>query len=310
MQSFYSNGKFLLTGEYLVLEGAKALALPLKFGQELKVMQGVDHASKIEWKTYVRGTLWFQSVFDNTSLKIMQSSDNIKAEQLRKILEQASKLNPEFLTPEKSYKIDSIINFDINWGLGSSSSLISNIAYWAKVDPYELHFSVSGGSGYDIASARATGPLVYQLINSEPKIEKVSFEPEFRDYIYYIYTGIKQSSEQSILDFNKRKNITLKQVETISEMTNEILNVTSLDDFNNIIKEHEKYVSQILSVQPVKEYSFHNFDGEIKSLGAWGGDFVLATWKGTKEKLLKYFSDRNLNTVFTFDDIILNSENN
>jgi mevalonate kinase len=29
--NFYSNGKLLLTGEYLVLDGAKSLALPTKF---------------------------------------------------------------------------------------------------------------------------------------------------------------------------------------------------------------------------------------------------------------------------------------
>ena len=32
-QTFYSNGKLLITGEYVVLDGAKALALPTKFGQ-------------------------------------------------------------------------------------------------------------------------------------------------------------------------------------------------------------------------------------------------------------------------------------
>lgn len=37
MNRFYSHGKFLLTGEYLVLEGALALALPLKLGQTMTV---------------------------------------------------------------------------------------------------------------------------------------------------------------------------------------------------------------------------------------------------------------------------------
>ena len=39
-QTFYSNGKLLITGEYVVLDGAKALALPTKFGQSLVVKQG------------------------------------------------------------------------------------------------------------------------------------------------------------------------------------------------------------------------------------------------------------------------------
>ena len=37
MSRFYSHGKFLLTGEYLVLKGALALALPLKLGQSMTV---------------------------------------------------------------------------------------------------------------------------------------------------------------------------------------------------------------------------------------------------------------------------------
>lgn len=37
MISFKSNGKLLLTGEYLVLDGAVALALPTKMGQIMTV---------------------------------------------------------------------------------------------------------------------------------------------------------------------------------------------------------------------------------------------------------------------------------
>ena len=37
MQRFYSNGKLLLSGEYLILDGATGLALPTKTGQEMLV---------------------------------------------------------------------------------------------------------------------------------------------------------------------------------------------------------------------------------------------------------------------------------
>jgi hypothetical protein len=36
-KTFYSNGKLLITGEYLILDGAKGLALPTKMGQNLSV---------------------------------------------------------------------------------------------------------------------------------------------------------------------------------------------------------------------------------------------------------------------------------
>ena len=38
-QTFYSNGKLLLTGEYLVIDGAKALAIPTQKGQSLSVKE-------------------------------------------------------------------------------------------------------------------------------------------------------------------------------------------------------------------------------------------------------------------------------
>ena len=34
---FYSPGKLLLTGEYVVLDGAKSLAIPTIFGQSLNI---------------------------------------------------------------------------------------------------------------------------------------------------------------------------------------------------------------------------------------------------------------------------------
>ena len=61
--NFYSNGKLLITGEYLVLEGAKSLAIPTKFGQNLIV-------EKIEQRQLIWGSFthtrkcWFEAVFD------------------------------------------------------------------------------------------------------------------------------------------------------------------------------------------------------------------------------------------------------
>jgi mevalonate kinase len=49
-KTFYSNGKLLITGEYLVLDGAKALALPTKFGQNLTVEEGANQ--EISWTSH------------------------------------------------------------------------------------------------------------------------------------------------------------------------------------------------------------------------------------------------------------------
>ena len=58
-QTFYSNGKLLLTGEYLVLDGAKALALPTKMGQNLQI--ATLESPSIVWKSFDSdGSVWFQ----------------------------------------------------------------------------------------------------------------------------------------------------------------------------------------------------------------------------------------------------------
>ena len=64
MNYFKSNGKFLLTGEYLVLKGAVALALPLKLGQSMNVETLDSDEGLIYWNAYLKST----SQQDNESI--------------------------------------------------------------------------------------------------------------------------------------------------------------------------------------------------------------------------------------------------
>ena len=50
-KTYQSNGKLLLTGEYVVLDGALSLAVPTKFGQSMHV-ENIDQP-KIIWKSLV-----------------------------------------------------------------------------------------------------------------------------------------------------------------------------------------------------------------------------------------------------------------
>ena len=52
MKKFYANGKLLLTGEYLVMNGAKAVALPTNKGQSLSVKYRPSNNPKLYWKSY------------------------------------------------------------------------------------------------------------------------------------------------------------------------------------------------------------------------------------------------------------------
>jgi len=55
-------------------------------------------------------------------------------------------------------------------------------------------------------------------------------------------------------------------------------------------------------MQTVKEALFPDFKGVIKSLGAWGGDFVLAI---SRENPTGYFRERGYETVLPFSEMIL-----
>ena len=60
---FNSNGKLLLSGEYLVLKGAKSLSIPTRFSQTLEVSNNAS--GKIKWESYDQNKkIWFDLNFD------------------------------------------------------------------------------------------------------------------------------------------------------------------------------------------------------------------------------------------------------
>ncbi len=55
---FYSNGKLLITGEYVILDGALSLAIPSVFGQTLEIIE--DESKHISWiSKNSDGKIWF-----------------------------------------------------------------------------------------------------------------------------------------------------------------------------------------------------------------------------------------------------------
>jgi len=112
--------------------------------------------------------------------------------------------------------------------------------------------------------------------------------------------GKKQNTYNEILNFNKLK-VKEKSILKISSITEKILSCDSLEQFKSLIKEHEEILSQILKRETAKELYFDDYSGEIKSLGAWGGDFVLAAGDQNSKN---YFNNLGYNIVFTFDELI------
>jgi len=305
---FYSNGKLLLTGEYLVLDGAKALALPTKFGQNLIVEKIVE--PQLIWGSFTNtGECWFEAVFDLPKLRLVSATFNSDkegsadfiAETLLEILEEARNLNPEFLNVDGGYIVKTKLTFPRNWGLGSSSTLINSIACWAKVDAFKLLWNSFKGSGYDIACAQNNTAVFYQIKDKNPIIEQVNFNPIFKENLFFVFLNKKQDSKEGIAKFRESQKDFSVELKRISELSEAFLVAESLQDFEKLIIEHEQIISSIIKIKPVKEKLFSDYFGEIKSLGAWGGDFVMVT--GNK-KTPSYFKNKGFEIVFSYSEMI------
>lgn len=301
---FYSNGKLLITGEYLVLNGAKSLALPTKFGQSLAVSPIVE--KKIIWKSLdADKSIWFETELtfeDIITSKDFEEEHPIK-HTLVEILHQANLQNPTFLNSETGYIIETQLTFPRNWGLGTSSTLINNIAQWLQIDAFELLRKSFGGSGYDIACAQNNSAIIYQLSEDEkPIVEVVNFDPNYYKNIYFVYLNQKQNSRRAIQNYMNKQQFLEKKTETISEITHRVLHSESLENTTDLLEHHEVILSNILEIETVKERLFSDFKGTIKSLGAWGGDFVMVL---SQENPTNYFKSKGFETILTYEEMIL-----
>jgi hypothetical protein len=93
-------------------------------------------------------------------------------------------------------------------------------------------------------------------------------------------------------------------LEHISRISNAIPDCTSLAEFEKAILEHEDIVAKCLNMPKVKDLYFSDYWGCVKSLGAWGGDFILATSEASEEDTRKYFTQKGYTTVFKLAEMI------
>lgn len=301
-KTFYSNGKLLITGEYLVLDGAKALALPTKFGQNLIAEKSVNQ--EIKWKSYdADGSIWFEEIIPFSAIisRTPFEKESVK-NTLVTILREAYQLNPNAILNSEGYTVSTQLSFPKKWGLGTSSTLINNIAQWFEINAFELLKNSFGGSGYDIACAQNDSPILYHLEQGKPIVEKVNFHPTFTEKLYFVYLNQKQNSKNAIASYKEKKNNLKDAKETINQLTEIVLNAKDENTFKKALEKHEKELSAILEIKTVKESLFPDFDGTLKSLGAWGGDFVLVI---SKENPSPYFMSKGFETIIPYSEMIL-----
>jgi mevalonate kinase len=164
---------------------------------------------------------------------------------------------------------------------------------------------VSSGSGYDIAASGSDSPVYFSITDGQQIIKKAKFNPPFKKSIYFIYTGRKQNTQESI---NRYHESIMKNSESMSSMiswlTEKITAESDINEFMRYMAEHEKILSKTLGMPGIREKYFSDFEGEVKSLGAWEGDFIMAVYSGREEQIRNYFNIRGFNTIFRFEDIV------
>lgn len=296
---FYAKGKLLLTAEYAVLGGAKALALPAKLGQSLEITQTTSGI--ITWKSVdANGQLWYENSFDKKTFAPQQQNDAI-GERLQQLFLVISEVNPTLLADADGLLFTSSLEFDRSWGLGSSSTLVSLLSQWSQVNPYVLLQKVFGGSGYDIACATADGALLYERTNAiHPTITAVDFNPCFKDQLFFVHLNQKQDSQQAVVAFDSGM-LTPQKMKIISGLTQSFLSNLILVDFQELMTQHEAIIASLINTMPIQKRLFNDYPGTIKSLGAWGGDFILACGAANTPD---YFAHKGYKTCLTYQSLI------
>lgn len=302
-QSFYAHGKLLLTSEYLILDGAVGLGLPTRLGQHFEVAEIENGSGKIHWKSYDSdGSVWLDSELQLNDLKPGTDSPEGRLSQLFEFIKQHS----EKLSESKDYIIETKLEFNRKFGLGSSSTLLYNLGQWTEIDPFKLSDASFGGSGYDIACAGAPGPILYQRKPGGKSIKPWPYLPPFRDKIFFAYSGQKKNSREGIQAYReltkKGKKIAIEQA---TRITQELLKVQDLETFEDLLYAHEQLISDVIDQPTILESEYSDFWGLVKSLGAWGGDFLLFTCREGRDKLEQYLQNREIGPIFSYDELIL-----
>lgn len=298
-QTYYSNGKLLLTGEYLVLNGASGIAIPTKYGQSLEIYPSEEKG--IHWKSLdEKGAVWFEGNFTSEAGVLAQDDQGETSKILFDILRAANNLNSKFLAENSCCSVITKLNFPRSWGLGTSSTLINNIAQWAQVDPFQLLQDSFGGSGYDIAVAQSDTPILYQIKGDVPNVSSIVLPWHFTDQLFFVHLNQKQDSKEGIARYNKA-SVDKKMFAKIDDINQALLICETISEFEILLEQHEKIISEMIQLPTIKKERFSDYPRTIKSLGAWGGDFVLATG-GDAEK--DYFRRKGYHTILDFQTML------
>lgn len=286
----------------MVLDGAKSLGIPTSFGQFMSVE--VCSKKHLLWQSFTyQNKPWLNEVITwNDQLEFISGNQNTESEVLIKAFNWIAEQQPQLFLAH-GYEFSSKLNFPNNWGLGSSSTFVNNLATWSNTDAYQLQEVLFGGSGYDIACAKNNTPILFQRNYPSHFIEKVVFQPPFADEVFFVHLNQKKNSREAIQHYRAQSSLFIEDaILRIDDITQQIIHSTEISTFEKLIKSHEKIIATLLQTPPIQQHMFSDYPRQIKSLGGWGGDFVLATGGETEKE---YFRQKGFTTLLSYQEMLL-----
>jgi hypothetical protein len=281
LKSFFSHGKVLLAGEYAVMCGVEALALPVRAGQWQHVWEmPAKGVSKLVWQSKdADGGVWFECRVDTDIMHVSETTSETYSDTLLRLLFCIKEQKPELFL-HKNIRIETECEFNRSFGLGSSSTLVCNLAKWSGVNAHLLQERAFGGSGYDVAVGNLGRPLVYWLENNEPNWSSWQLPPDFTHDWYLAFPGEKQNSRDSLAGVKAQLDKISSDVALLQQMNaciQAIKSPRSLPMLEAMLEMWQALLSQRLDLpRPYETLGLSPVKGGLcKFLGAWGGDVLL-----------------------------------
>ena len=111
-------------------------------------------------------------------------------------------------------------------------------------------------------------PIIYKKGQQGPIYSPVSFNPSFKENLYFLYLGKKQNTSEAIGNYQKiREQVTTSTKEEISDITRSMVNAKNIKEFSTLTNQHEQIVSKVISIfQQSKTHCFKTFQVKLKAL--------------------------------------------
>jgi len=280
MQTFFAPGKILLAGEYTVLLGLEAHAVPVKSGQWLEFFAyntPDNQAPTVHFKAFDdRGEIWLENVYDLDS----DAWRNPPVPELNAFDTILKFVNDEFWEPQTSYRLETRLEFGRETGLGSSSTFIALMSQCFRLNPQKLQEHIFGGSGYDVAVACLGKSLSFWRNDKGAHYRPWKLPSELTQNWHVVFMGKKVNSRKSSTAILEKLEEILtepfykQQFERVLSIVRDAETTASLEA---ALEMYQMLLAQLLEMEtPYKQLGLKPVkQGLCKWLGAWGGDMLL-----------------------------------